>query len=95
MGDAWPEEVVDFLRAKSKELDPAKKGVHFVITSLPPDATKPKEAGATVPENPLIVTYSLQNVSILDALLQAAKQSKLEVTARRDGIFVHSSGKKP
>lgn len=91
--DAWPSEAFDFIRRKSQELDPAKKGVNIVTTELPPSASPPKEAGAIVsPES--LINFSETKVSVFDAVARAAKLSGLKVTAKKDGLIVHSAGKK-
>ncbi|MDB6155221.1 MAG: hypothetical protein JWL90_3674 [Chthoniobacteraceae bacterium] len=95
MRDTWPDEVIDFLRNKSQELDPARNGVNIVAFQLPVDATVPTKVGDVRPFDAPRVTYALKNVSVFDAITQAAKLSKLKVTARKDGIFVHPAGKKP
>jgi hypothetical protein len=65
--------------ARARNWIRTRKGVNIVCFELPTDATKPKSGEARPVDAPL-VTYSLRNVSVLDAVLQTATLSKLEVT---------------
>lgn len=72
--EATLDEAIGFLRARSveldiKELDPAKKGVSFVVRKPRADA----EGEAVAQYDP--ITLELKNVTLLQALLQVAKES--------------------
>lgn len=78
------EEAVDFIRTKSKELDtvekdPAKKGVNFMIR-------KPREGNGAQDPGKARVTMDLKNVTMISALQEIAKQTKLRFTIDESGL---------
>ncbi len=91
--EAWPSEAFNFIRLKTQDLDPAKRGVNIGTKDLPASASPSKEAGAIVSPEALI-SFSATDVSVFDAVARAAKLAGLEVTARKDGLFVHPAAKK-
>jgi len=65
--------VVEFLMAKSRELDPEKKGVNIML-QMPPDAKPPA------------ITLNLRNVPLLDALRYVAQLAGLELATDEHAI---------
>ena len=75
-------EAVDFLRRKSVELDPEKKGVNIVLKA-PPNLEKTK------------VTLSLTDVPLLDALRYLANLAALVVEPEDSALLLRAAGENP
>lgn len=78
------EEAIDFVRAKSTELDtaekdPEKKGVNFVIR-------KPRGGGDAADPGKARVTLNLKSVTMLTVLQEMAKQTKLRFSISESGV---------
>ncbi|MDB6073083.1 MAG: hypothetical protein JWO89_723 [Verrucomicrobiaceae bacterium] len=78
--NATPEEAFEFLRVKSRELDPAKTGLNIVVTGKIPDAK---------------ITLDLKEVPLNEALLYCAQLSNLEVNYTADAALLQPPGSKP
>jgi beta-lactamase regulating signal transducer with metallopeptidase domain len=76
--DAKLEEALEFIRVKSRDLDPAKQGVNILV----------KGAGNTAS-----ITMSLKNVLVAEALRYVAELSGLRLTVEKD-TFVISPAEK-
>ncbi|MCW1914862.1 M56 family metallopeptidase [Luteolibacter sp. GHJ8] len=73
------EEAIDFVRAKSVELDPEKKGVNFVIR-------KPREESGTADPGKSRVTLDQKSASMLTVLQEMAKQTQLRFSISESGV---------
>ena len=80
--EATVTEAVEFLRRKSVELDPEKKGVNIVL-KVPPDRGKAK------------VTLSLADVPLLDALRYLANLAALVVEPEDSALLLRAAGENP
>ena len=76
---ATPQEAVDFLRKKSRELDPDRQGVNLVIEP-------PSEPDAQI-------TLALSNISLTEALKYVAALSDLEIVSEPQAIVLRPSKK--
>ena len=74
--------LVDYLNAKSKELDPDKTGVKFV---LPPNLDDKTAASGVHRE----VSMTLSNVPLLELLKFVSQLSNLTFTVENDGVYFH------
>jgi hypothetical protein len=79
--DATIVEAIDFLRKKSAELDPDKKGINFVA-SIPPSFA------------PVKINLTLQNVSLLDVVKHITKIAGLGFTAQENALVIHGGGQR-
>lgn len=75
--DASVSECVNYLRQKSRELDPQKQGVPILLIALP--SQQPR------------VTLSLTNVPLYEALSYVAHASKLKLEAGEKALFLKAS----
>ncbi len=87
------EEVVDFLRQRSLELesgtDPERKGISMLIKH----PGKPGSPATTYPNNAanpggLDITYSAKDVHLLDAMTEMARQAQLDIYLTDVGIVI-------
>lgn len=102
---AWPEEVFDYLRQKSRELDPAHKGVNIIVELRASDVIpKPEKSNQPtipslepvvlpIPSGPIILTF--EDTSIFELTQTVAEHLGLHFTARPEAIYVHPKGKAP
>jgi hypothetical protein len=77
--EATLREAVDFIRAKSVDEDPEKKGVNVVL-----------DVPAAVQETR--ITVSLTNVSVWDALRETTRIAGVQLTGEAQGIRIHQAG---
>ena len=77
--DATVDECVGFLRQKTLQLDPAKKGLRIVV--------KHSKGSAQAR-----ITLSLANIPAQTALQYVASLAGLELTAQADGFLLHPAG---
>ncbi len=75
-------EAVDFLRRKSVELDPEKKGINIVLRA-PPDLAKIK------------ITLSLTDVPLLEAVRYVANLAALIVEPEDSALLLRAAGENP
>ncbi len=75
-------EAVDFLRRKSVELDPEKKGLNIVLKA-PPDLAKIK------------ITLSLADVPLLEAVRYVANLAALIVEPEDSALLLRAAGENP
>ena len=75
-------EAVDFLRRKSVELDPEKKGLNIVLKA-PPDLAKIK------------ITLSLTDVPLLEAVRYVANLAALVVEPEDSALLLRAAGENP
>ncbi len=85
--------VVQVLTAKSRELDPTKDGINFVLITESPTApapTKPgeKEAPAPAPVQVPAVTINLQDVPMLEALRFISSITNLQVKVEERAVLL-------
>lgn len=85
--------VVQVLTAKSRELDPTKDGINFVLITESPAApapTKPgeKEAPAPAPVQVPAVTINLQDVPMLEALRFISSITNLQVKVEERAVLL-------
>lgn len=85
--------VVQVLTAKSRELDPTKDGINFVLITESPAApapTKPgeKEAPAPTPVQVPAVTINLQDVPMLEALRFISSITNLQVKVEERAVLL-------
>lgn len=85
--------VVQVLTAKSRELDPSKDGINFVLiteSAPPPAPTKPgeKEAPAPAPVQVPAVTINLQDVPMLEALRFISSITNLQVKVEERAVLL-------
>ena len=73
--EASPEDVVNFLVSKSRELDPDKKGVNIFVHA-------PKEAQAAR------ITLNLRDIPLLDAVKYVAAIAGLKMTAGENALML-------
>jgi beta-lactamase regulating signal transducer with metallopeptidase domain len=78
--DATLSETVDFLRAKSQDLDPDKQGVNLILRPLP---------GGADPK----LTLSLTNIPLSEALRYVAALAGFEIAADDHAITIRPSAK--
>ena len=74
-------EAIEFLRAKSVELDPAKQGINFVI-KVPPSLADAR------------ITLSLKNVPLADVVKYITKMAGLDFTAQENALVIHGPGER-
>jgi len=74
--DATVDECVEYLRQKSIELDPAKKGLNIVV--------KHSKSSAEAR-----ITLSLAKIPVAEALRYVASLAGLEITTQADGFLLH------
>ena len=80
--------VVDFLSKKSKELDPDKQGINFVL-NIPDDAATNSDASVPHPKIHREVSMTLDNIPLLDLLQEIAQQTNLQFTIEDYAVSFH------
>lgn len=85
--------VIQVLTAKSRELDPTKNGINFVLkteSAPPPAPTKPGEKAEKVEAPAAIppVTINLQDVPMLEALRFISSITNLQVKIEEYAVFL-------
>jgi len=79
--------VIDFLSKKSKELDPDKQGINFVL-NIPDDSAKSSDS-VPRPKIHREVTVTLDNVPLFDLLGYIAEQTNLQFSVEDYAVSLH------
>ena len=74
-------EALEFLRSKSRDLDPRKEGINFVL-KVPPSFSQVK------------ITISLINVPLLEAVKYITNLASLEFSVEENALVVHPKGER-
>jgi type II secretory pathway component HofQ len=80
--------VLDFLSKKSKELDPEKQGINFVL-QLPDDAAKNSDSTAPRTKTHREVSMTLDNIPLFDLLQEISEQTNLQVSVEDYAVVLH------
>jgi len=80
--------VLEFLSRKSRELDPEKEGINFVLRL--PDAPA-KDAAPGTPHTKIYreVSVTLDNISLTDLLKEISQQTNLQCSVENYAVFLH------
>jgi len=76
--------VIDFLSKKSKELDPAKQGINFVLRL--PDAPESTASHVKVHRE---VSMTLDNIPLIDLIMEISEQTNLKFTIEDYAVSFH------
>ena len=74
-------EALEFLRSKSRDLDPRKEGINFVL-KVPPSFSQVK------------ITISLINVPLLEAVKYITNLANMEFSVEENAVVVHPRGER-
>jgi len=80
--------VLDFLSKKSKELDPEKVGINFVLR-LPDAPAKDATPAKPQPKIHREVSVTLDSISLIDLLKEISQQTNLQCSVEDYAVYLH------